>query len=143
MANTNDLRIEISQRLDKKFPNINIYEEGIEQEFKKPYFFIKLLNSIQSKEFNNRYKKSVCFDINYFSDREDINSDCLDIADKLYEFLEYVPVGNSLYRATNMKHEVIDEVLHFFFQFNYKVVKQIEEVPKMQTLDREVVTKND
>ncbi|WMJ79537.1 hypothetical protein RBU49_11615 [Clostridium sp. MB40-C1] len=96
------------------------------------------MSSAQDKEFNERYKKNVFFDIHYFSDKEDINSDCNDMADSLYELLEYVKVGNSLYRSTDMTHEVIDGVLHFFLQFNYKVIKEIEKAPKMNKLKQEV-----
>lgn len=87
--------------------------------------------------------KNVHFDIHYFSEKEDINNDCLCMADKLYEELEYVPIGSNLYRASNMTHEVIDGVLHFFLQFNYKVIREVEKTPKMQTLDKEVGFKND
>ncbi|RXM79245.1 hypothetical protein DP144_00065 [Clostridium tetani] len=138
MANIDDLRIGINNALDKEFPNTTIYNEEIKQGFEEPCFFIKVLNSAQDKEFNIRYKKNVYFDIHYFSDKEDINSDCLDMADKLYEVLEYIQVGNSLYRSTNMTHEVIDGVLHFFLQFNYHVIKEIEKTPKMKKLKQEV-----
>ncbi|RXM70857.1 phage tail terminator family protein [Clostridium tetani] len=138
MANTNDLRIGINNVLDKEFPNTTIYNEEIRQGFEEPCFFIKVLNSAQDKELNIRYKKNVYFDIHYFSDKEDINSDCLDMADRLYDVLEYIQVGNSLYRSTNMTHEVIDGVLHFFLQFNYHVIKEIEKAPKMNKLKQEV-----
>ncbi|BDR73630.1 phage protein [Clostridium tetani] len=138
IANIDDLRIGINNVLDKEFPNTTIYNEEIKQGFEEPCFFIKVLNSAQDKEFNIRYKKNVYFDIHYFSDKEDINSDCLDMADKLYEVLEYIQVGNSLYRSTNMTHEVIDGVLHFFLQFNYHVIKEIEKAPKMEKLKQEV-----
>ncbi|MEW9093945.1 MAG: DUF6838 family protein [Clostridiaceae bacterium] len=141
MTNINDLRIGINQALDKEFPHIAIYSEKIEQGFEEPCFFVKILSSAQGKELTSRYKKNVYFDIHYFSDKEDINSDCLNMADKLYEVLECIPI-NSLYRASNMTHEVIDGVLHFFLQFNYKVIRQVEEVPKMETLHKEVITKN-
>ncbi len=140
MARINDLKIGINNVLDKEFPNITIYNEKIEQGFEEPCFFIKILSSAQDKELNIRYKKYVYFDIHYFSDKEDINADCLDMADKLYEVLEYVPVGNSLYRASNTKHEVIDGVLHFMLQFDYKVIKQIDSEPTMQKLKVEVKT---
>lgn len=143
IANINDLKIGINQALDKEFPNITIYGEEIKQDFEEPCFFIKILASAQDKELGRRYKKNTSFDIHYFSDKEDINTDCLDMADKLYEVLEYVKVNNSLYRASNMKHEVIDGVLHFFLQFNYKVVKQMEEAPKMGKLKQEVHLGND
>lgn len=143
MANINDLIIGISQALEKEFPNINIYKEEAKEDFKRPYFFIKVLSSRQKKEFNTRYKRNVSFDISYFSDKEDINWDCLNIADKLYEIFEYVAVDKNLYRATNMTHEITEGALHFFLQFSYRIVKQVEEEPKMQTLHGEVLTKND
>lgn len=104
----------------------------------KSLVFIKVLSSGQGKEFNIRYKKNISFDIHYFNDKEDINSDCNDMADRLYEVLEYVKVNNSLYRSNEMTHEVIDGVLHFMLQFNYHVLKEIEEAPKMNKLKQEV-----
>lgn len=62
------------------------------------------------------------------------------MADKLYDVLEYVKVGNDLYRSTDMTHEVVDGVLHFMLQFNYHVLKQIEEATKMNKLKVEVKT---
>ena len=143
MANINDFKTGINQVLDTEFPNVTIYCEEIKQGFEEPCFFIKVLSSAQDKELNRIYKKNISFDIHYFSDNADINSDCLDMADSLYEILEYVPLGNSLYRASSMTHEVIDGVLHFFLQFNYKIIKQIEAVEKMNTLTQEVHPKNE
>ncbi|APC79747.1 hypothetical protein NPD2_226 [Clostridium botulinum] len=124
--------------MDKKFPNINIYGEEIKQGFEEPCFFIKVLSSGQDKEINVRYKKNISFNIHYFSDKGDLNDDCNDMADKLYEVLEYVKVNNSLYRSNEMTHEVIDGVLHFMLQFNYHVLKEIEKAPKMNKLKQEV-----
>ncbi|WP_085829391.1 phage tail terminator family protein [Clostridium massiliodielmoense] len=138
IANINDLRIGINQALDKELPNITIYGEEIKQGFEEPCFFIKILSSAQDKELNIRYKKNTSFDIHYFSDKQDINLDCNNMADKLYEVLEYVQVGSSLYRSTDMTHEVIDGVLHFMLQFNYHVLKEIEKAPKMNKLKTEV-----
>jgi hypothetical protein len=64
------------------------------------------------------------------------------MADKLYEALEYIKVGNSSYRAKDMTHEVIDGVLHFMLQFNYHVLKQIEAAEKMNKLTQKVGVKN-
>nr|WP_317720410.1 hypothetical protein [Clostridium tetani] len=60
------------------------------------------------------------------------------MTDRLYDVFEYVQVGNNLYRSTGMTHEVIDGVLHFFLQFNYHVIKEIEKAPKMKKLKQEV-----
>ncbi|NFB57637.1 hypothetical protein EXM89_17765 [Clostridium botulinum] len=138
MVNINDLRIGINQTLDEEFLNINIYGEEIKQDFEEPCFFIKVLSSGQDKELNIRYKKNILFDIHYFSDKEDLNNDCNDMADKLYVVLEYIKVSNRLYRSSKMTHEVIDGVLHFMLQFNYHVLKEIEKAPKMNKLKQEV-----
>lgn len=138
IANINDLKIGINQILDKEFPNITIHGEEIKQGFEEPCFFIKILSSAQDKELNIRYKKNISFDIHYFSDKEDINLDCNNMADKLYEVLEYVKVNENLYRSSDMTHEVIDGVLHFMLQFNYHVFKEIEKTEKMKKLKVEV-----
>lgn len=138
ITNINDLRIGINQVLDKEFSQITIYGEEITQGFEEPCFFIKILSSAQDKELNRRYKKNISFDIHYFSDKEDINLDCNNMADKLYEVLEYVKVNENLYRSSDMTHEVIDGVLHFMLQFNYHVFKEIEKTEKMKKLKVEV-----
>lgn len=138
IANINDLRIGINNILDEEFPSINIYNESIEQGFEGPCFFIKILSSAQDKELNIIYKKNIAFDIHYFSDKENVNSDCNNMADKLYEVLEYVKVNENLYKSSNMTHEVIEGVLHFMLQFNYHVIKKIEKAPKMNKLEVEV-----
>lgn len=111
------------------------------QGFEEPCFFVKILNSSQNKELNRRYKRNVFFNIHYFSDKEDINSDCSDIADKLYEVLEYIPIGNRLYRATEMNTEVIDGGLHFKLQFNYHMLKENKVAEKMNKLIQKVGVK--
>lgn len=135
MADINDLRIGINQSLDDAFPNVNIYGEEIKQGFKEPCFFVKVLDSDMSKELGRRYKENLDFDVHYFSDKEDINSDCFYIVDRLCEVLESIEVNGLRFGANKMKHEVIDGVLHFTLQFNHHVFKQLEDVEKMNRLE--------
>nr|WP_175559950.1 hypothetical protein [Clostridium uliginosum] len=123
----NDLIIEIRKILGREFPNVTVYDEEIKQGFKKPYFFVKILTSNQIKELNRRYKRNVYFDISYFSDKESINLDYFNMADSLYKTLEYVEVDSKKYRTLNMKHEIVDEVLHFMFQLKFNLLKKIEQ----------------
>ena len=131
----NDIRIAIQQALDNDYPNIEIYSESIEQGFEVPCFFVKLISSNQDKQLNNRYKQSLLFDVHYFSDKEeDLNKDCLDVADNLYRALEYVEIDGHKYRALKMNHKVTDGVLHFMLKFNYNILKVIEH-NKMKELE--------
>lgn len=134
MDNINDLKLGINKILRSKFSNIAVHDEDIKQGFEKPCFFISVLNSYQKKEFNRRYRKNICFDIHYFSYKENVNNEFSNIADNLYEALEYVKINKNLYRANNMRHEVIDGVLHFFLNFNYHVFKRVEKESKMRNL---------
>ncbi|WP_394874958.1 phage tail terminator family protein [Clostridium neonatale] len=135
MISINDIRIAIQQALDNDYPNIEIYSESIEQGFEVPCFFVKLISSNQDKQLNNRYKQSLLFDVHYFSDKEeDLNKDCLDVADNLYRALEYVEIDGHKYRALKMNHKVTDGVLHFMLKFNYNILKVIE-YKKMKELE--------
>lgn len=134
MSNINDLTDAMIISLDEKFPGLTAYDEKIKQGFEEPCFFIKILTSGQDKELNNRYKKRVLYDIHYFSDKEDINTDCNDVADKLYCILENINVNGRWYRASKMTHEIIDDVLHFNLQFDYHVVKSSQGPSKMNKL---------
>lgn len=134
MTSIDSLTIGILQNLDEKIPGIITYDEKKKQGFTEPCFFIKVLNSAQDKEFNISYKRHVVYDIHYFSDKEEINTDCNNMADKLYEVLEYINVNGSLYRANKMAHEIIDDVLHFKLNFDYRVIKEVEKPAKMQKL---------
>ncbi|CAI3202793.1 MULTISPECIES: DUF6838 family protein [Clostridium] len=135
MISINDIKIAIQQALDNSYPNIEIYSESIEQGFDVPCFFVKLISSNQDKQLNNRYKQSLLFDVHYFSDKEeDLNKDCLDVADNLYKALEYVEVNGHKYRSLKMNHKVEDGVLHFMLKFNYNILKVIEH-NKMKELE--------
>lgn len=135
MVSINDIRIAIQQALDNAYPNIEIYSENIKQGFEVPCFFVKLISSNQDKQLNNRYKQSLLFDVHYFSDKEeDLNKDCLDVADNLYKVLEYVVVNGHKYRSLKMNHKVVDGVLHFMMKFNYNILKVIE-YKKMKELE--------
>lgn len=132
----NDIVTGISQKLDSEFgERYIIYSEGIKQDLEEPCFFIDVLTSNQEKQMRRAYKKTIDCDIHYFSDKEDnINSDCLEIAGKLYQALEYIEVYGQKYRALKMKHEVVDDVLHFMLQFNYNILEIIK-CAKMKTLE--------
>lgn len=123
----NDFLTRIVEVLKSNFPEINIYNEESEQALSKPYFFAKILNSDEVKELNRRYKRTVNFEISYVSDSQNINGDCLNKADTLYELLEIVEVEAKKYLALNKNHEVKDKTLYFRFQLTISLLKNIEE----------------
>ena len=132
----NDIVTAISQKLDSGFGDkYTIYSEDIKQDLEEPCFFIGVLSSSQDKQMRRTYKKTIDFDIHYFSDKEySINLDYLETTEKLYSALEYIEIYGQKYRSLKMKHEVVDNVLHFMLQFNYNILEIIK-YAKMKTLE--------
>lgn len=142
MVSINDIRIAIQQALDNAYPNIEIYSEKIEQDFEEPCFFIKTINSSQENQMWDSQKREIFFDIHYFSDKEeDINKDCLEMADSLYKMLELIDIEGKKFRASKMNHAIEDDILHFKLKFSYKILRIIEKA-KMKKVEVKVRGKN-
>lgn len=129
----------ISQALDSEFNSDNekytIYIENIEQGLEEPCFFILSLKPSNRQLIGNRYERKYPFDIHYFpEDKENINSEINEITERLYLALEYIE-ADGLLRGTNMNVEVIDNVLHFFINFNMTVQKEVPKEPYLEKVE--------
>lgn len=138
----NSIRSGVILALSDLFPEMDIYGEGIEQDFDAPCFFVKLLTTGQDREMDRRYRRSYSFDIHYFPTSADPNEEAHGMAEQLYDKLRQVNIDGELYRGAGMNHEVVDEVLHFFVDFNFHVFAEKPPGIKMQTLEQEGYLKN-
>lgn len=123
---TNDIVDAISVQLFEVFgAEYAIYTENIEQDLQEPCFFIDVVNVSRSQIINRRYYANNAFDICYFSNEVDKKRDFRHVADALMDEMEYISLANGdLLHATNMSHEVVDDVLHFFVNYNLVVMKE-------------------
>lgn len=135
----------ISQALDAEFNSAKnekyaIYTEGIEQGLDEPCFFIFSLKPSNRQLVGNRYERKYSFDIHFFPNTElvdgesTINNQMNEVTEKLFTALEYIYTDNELIRGTNMNAETVNNVLHFFIDFNMIVKKEIEPIPTMGSL---------
>lgn len=138
----NSIRDGVISTLDSHFPEIPVMGEEIEQglspgmDLEPPCFFVKMLMAGQTQELNIRYSRTHSFDLHYFAvDRK--NRAMHDMAEQLYEHMDLIDIDGLLYRGTNMNHEIVDEVLHFFVDYTFRVRRQEPEIPDMQTLEHE------
>lgn len=115
------------------FPNVEVYGEEIKQGLEEPCFFVKLFPVVQDREVGSRYKRYHSFDIHYFPQSE-TNEEMFEIAERLMEQLEYIPIGTGLCRGTKMEHEIISGVLHFKVDYDIHVRREKKTEPYMQTL---------
>ena len=122
----NKIIIGISQALDAEFNSENegyiIHTENVEQ------------------LVGNRYERKYPFDIHFFPDTElvdgisTINNQLNEVTERLFTALEYITVDNSLVRGTSINAEIVDNVLHFFINFNMIVKKETEPIDTMGSL---------
>ncbi|HGM3734708.1 TPA: DUF6838 family protein [Clostridioides difficile] len=114
----------ISVKLDKSFgEKYTIYSEDVEQGINEPCFFIVPINSSKVLYPNARELKKNSFDVHYFPKSDNKAFEINEIAEMLLEELEYIESDGDLVRGTNMNFEIIDNVLHFFVDYNYFTIK--------------------
>lgn len=103
-----------------------IYSESIEQGLKEPCFFISCLNPTNQLFFDKRYFRQNQFCIQYLPENAGniARTGCNDVAERLFNCLEYITVENDLVRGTQMKCEIIDDVLHFFVNYDMFIYKK-------------------
>ena len=65
-----------------------------------------------------------------------------DLAEKLFWALEYIELNGSKIRGTNMKYEIVDDVLEFTVNYNHFIEHIVHRDP-MQSLDLNEGVKND
>lgn len=140
----NKIIIGISQALDAEFNSENegyiIHTENVEQGLEEPCFFIFSLKPSSKQLVGNRYERKYPFDIHFFPDTElvdgisTINNQLNEVTERLFTALEYITVDNSLVRGASINAEKVDDVLHFFINFNMIVKKETEPIDTMGSL---------
>jgi hypothetical protein len=132
----NETTIGIAQKLNQVFGDgYEIHIDEIGQGLKEPCFLIVNLKGGQEQEIGTLYNRDQSFDIHYFpKDKKKITREVNDIADTLNMELEYITVGGNLVRGTEMKHETVNGVLHFFVNYDIRVRKVVEPDEFMGTI---------
>lgn len=132
----NMIRSGVITTLAEAFPDMEVYGEEIKQGLEAPCFFVALLDFEQTRELNTRFMRYMPFDVHYFP-KENSNADAHDMAEKLYSLFQFITINGVTYVVTNTKHEIVDEVMHFFFDINFRVKLSEADEVKMRTLKQE------
>lgn len=124
-----------------KVKDISINLEKIEQGFEKPSFFILPINETEEILIGDRAKRTVTFDVHYFTDEiNEPKADLLNVANKLYPVLKKLGKEdneeNYFLNGFNLHHEIVDGVLHFFVTYKYIVIYSDDVSDNMQVLER-------
>lgn len=129
----------VSNALYNAFPDVKyIYLETVDQGFKKPCFFLTLIDEEEKPLLGNRAQRDVSLDVMYFPKCKE-KQEMLDVASKLYSVLRCISLLNDdKLNGFKLKYEIIDGVLHFFVTYKPIIYYSKEELTKMQQLSRTV-----
>ena len=125
----------ISNALFETFGYEN-YATKIPQNLETPCFFIQCIEPKSKKYIGTRYLRKHHFVIQYFPQSEsDANTECYSVGEQMYECLEVINVDDFFLRGLEMKFEIVDDVLHFFVDYNafIRKIKQKETMGSLKT----------
>lgn len=131
----------ICHTLGEVFPKHRIYREQVKQ-IKRPAFFVRNLETVQTKCIGNLYKRQCSFVIRCHLEEDALSNyeELTQIADKLYSSLEFMEFNGEKLRGCEMKHRIEDNVLQFFLTCRQSIKKQeIDSV--MEELETELKEK--
>ncbi len=119
-----------------------IYREIKHQGLQEPCFFIQCLNPTSRLFLNKRYLRTNQFCIQYFPEQEGKKKEeCYEIAEHLFQCLEWLEVKEDTMMGTQMHYEVVDGMLHFFVNYDAFVYKISESIPFMEEVSLETSSK--
>ncbi len=132
-----DLIDGIRSVIKNNFLETEIYLNEIQQGFKEPCFFIKMLKLDEKQMIGERYFRRYFFDVRYYPNKNKKNQSIWGVADKLQDILEMIttPEGH-LMRGTDRNAVVEDDVLHYFLSYNLFVIKPKNQEEYMENLQQ-------
>jgi hypothetical protein len=110
-----------------------IYTESVEQGLQEPCFSIVCLNPTIEQFLGSRYFRQNQFCIHYFPSSKDKRAECYSVMEKLSNALEIIEANGETTRGTQMHGEFVDDMLHFFVNYDMFVYKQEEPASPMET----------
>ena len=116
------------------------YTEDVPQDLREPAFVITHLITLNSAKLPYRYLRKQSFDIKYFpKSKNNPKSEMYEVAEKMLIALEYINVlhnetFDNLCRGTKMQYEIVENILHFFVNYDFFVKKEIQPDEYMESL---------
>lgn len=132
----------IANSLKELFPKFNIYDEGIEQGYEEPCFFIEWDSGEKQKMVGGRSKMTPNFRVIYLQalDEKDSNNKIYAVQSILEQNFEILQNDNCFFRATNMQFEKQNKDLHFTFEVVHYTREKINGV-KMEKVEEVGISK--
>lgn len=139
------ISISLNDEFGDKYP---IYTEEVEQDCKKPCFFILPVSQDIKEELSGGAKKSITLDIIFYpGDKFKTgvgaleNREILKMSSVLLEKMKILDVEGRKLRGTDISSETTGEILNFIVTYSYRFIRR-EKTEHMQKLKQKGDLKN-
>lgn len=107
-----------------------IFQNDVKQGLNEPCFFIAVLQPEITPMLGHRFIKRNPFDIQYFPANPGNNAEMFDVAERMMEALDFISLPNGdLLHGTSVNYEIVDDVLHFFVNYNLSLIRSESKTP--------------
>ncbi len=112
------------------------YIEVPAQGARLPYIFVAQLQTEQTPDNRLRFNRYYFFDVRYHPDDKKGSQyrEITNVAERLKACLRQIPTDDVPVRATSIRSETVDGVLHVFADYFVRVMLPEPEAPDMQTI---------
>lgn len=136
---SSDVVSQVSAKLLEGFKDRipTVYKDTPLEGMVKPCFFVQQLNTMHIKEMVNRGERRYFMVIRAHptDDEDDKFTWCNSIGHDLFEVVDYIQISGQRVTAQTMRFEIVDNVLHFFVEYSFKVIQSRSPYTKMRVLD--------
>ena len=137
----NEIKNGITNALFNAFADADIYTDNVEQGIHQPCFFVMLLDNEEEPLLLNRAYRTANFDIHYIND-DATNAEREQIASKLYALMRFIDTASGKVHGVKLRHETVDNILHFFVTFKITVKYYTDDVEKQENLNVNIGVKD-
>ena len=129
----------VTKAVSGSIPNIAVYNERPTQNAPKEYLFVSQINREQTPDNGRFFNRFYFFDIRYHPNDKVMTQykRFTQIIEELTEALTYIETEDQPVKASTMRSEIQDGVLHFFVDYPVRVIRQKAPVPNMEELELE------
>jgi len=108
----------------------NIYKEQIVQKFKKPSFFIWVMDVSQEKLLGNKYERLYQMNIRYHPEEKDLKTyeTLAEIGNQILKVLTYIEVPINLGRKDTLGNPIEDKKPVMGKQMSFKIIDDVLQV---------------
>ena len=122
----------IVKALKKQYPKVVVYKEKREQNMASPCFFVRILDTDQSKKTLAITQRNLLVNVRYISDEKLEVMD--EVANTLFSILPELSDDTIKLRAKSIKGNVQDGVLQMFIEYAVNLIRP-DEGTKMASME--------